>query len=283
MARRDAGRTAAENDSEGPQVQLSSCTCASSARRGAGWAAASSDSEGQQLKQNGNHEVHALSIPGEKGIIGLQEVNESDRFGNDAAIAAATAGESEGIIRLLEVSESAFPPLPNSSHAHNSCLRLSTSACAPASCFAGACAGAAARVCPVSSSSAVSAVVHAHTTTLHSAHNSWSDTGRVKGPTGRGCTKGGVSSPAEDLRPVSEVEAGVNFRPAGGVRGQVAGSLPRRQPGAGTRRVREGVVTPSLHRRFLTPDSRHLDVGWTSDNQWAGRRCVVPHDRGFGC
>ena len=89
----------------------------------------------------------------------------SDRFGNDAAIAAATAGESEGIIRLLEVSESAFPPLPNSSHAHNSCLRLSTSACARASCFAGACAGAAARVCPVSSSSAVSAVVHAHATT----------------------------------------------------------------------------------------------------------------------
>ena len=46
--------------------------------------------------------------------------------------------------------------------------------------------------------------------------------------------KGGVSGPAEDLRPVSEVEAGVNFRPAGG-RGQVAGSLPRRQPGTGTR------------------------------------------------
>ena len=37
------------------------------------------------------------------------------------------------------------------------------------------------------------------------------------------CTKGGVSCPTEDLRPVSEVEAGVNFRPAGGVRGQVAG------------------------------------------------------------
>ena len=51
--------------------------------------------------------------------------------------------------------------------------------------------------------------------------NSWSDTGRVTGPTGRRCTKGGVSGPAEDLRPVSEVEAGVNFRPAGGVRGQV--------------------------------------------------------------
>ena len=95
-----------------------------------------------------------------------------------------------------------FPPLPNSSHAHNSCLRLSTSACARASCSAAACAGVAARVCPVSSSSAV------YATTFHSAHNSWTDTGRVKGPTERRCTKGGVSGPAEDLLPVSEVEAG---------------------------------------------------------------------------
>ena len=30
----------------------------------------------------------------------------------------------------------------------------------------------------------------------------------------------------------------VNFRPAGGARGQVAGSLPRRQPGTGTRQVK---------------------------------------------
>ena len=104
-----------------------------------------------------------------------------------------------------------------------------------------------ARVCPVSSSSAVSAAAaaHARSTPLHGAHDSWSYTGRVKGPTGRRCTKGGVSGPAEDLRPISEVEAGVNFRPAGGVRGQVAGSLSGRQPGTGTRRVREDVVTPS--------------------------------------
>ena len=159
----------------------------------------------------------------------------------------------------------------NSSHAHNSCHRLSTFACARAFCFAGACAGAAARVCPVSSSSAISAVVHAHATTLHNAQNSWSDTGRVQGPTGRRCTKGGVSGPAEDLRPVPEVEAGVNFRPAGGVRGQVAGSLPRRQPGTGTRQVRGGVDTPSLHPevsgiQFVSP-GRGLDIrqsmGWT--------------------
>ena len=35
--------------------------------------------------------------------------------------------------------------------------------------------------------------------------------------------------------------------------------------------------------RFLIPDSSHLDVDWASGNQWAGRRCVEPHGRGFGC
>ena len=51
-------------------------------------------------------------------------------------------------------------------------------------------------------------------------------TRRVQGPTGRRCTKGGVSGPAEDLRLVSEVEAGVNFRPAGGVRGRLQVHFP---------------------------------------------------------
>ena len=68
-----------------------------------------------------------------------------------------------------------------------------------------------------------------------------------QGPRGRRSSKGGVSGPAEDLRPVSEVEAGVNFRLAGRVRGQVAGSLPGRQPGTGTRPNKGSVVTPSLH------------------------------------
>ena len=48
----------------------------------------------------------------------------------DAAIVAATAGESEGIIRLLEVIESDFPPLLNSSHSPNSRLGSLSSACA---------------------------------------------------------------------------------------------------------------------------------------------------------
>ena len=70
---------------------------------------------------------------------------------------------------------------------------------------------------------------------------------------------------------LSEVEAGVNVRPAGFVRGQVAGSLPGRQPGTGTRCVKEGADTPSLHPevpgiRFVSP-GRGLDIrqsmGWT--------------------
>ena len=106
---------------------------------------------------------------------------------------------------------------------------------------------------------------------MHGAHNSWSDTVRVQCATGTKRVKGGVSGPAEDLRPVSEVEAGVNFRPAGGVQGQVAGSLPRNQPGTGTRPGKGGVVTPSLHPevpgiQFVSP-GYGLDIrqsmGWT--------------------
>ena len=115
------------------------------------------------------------------------------------------------------------------------CLLLSTSACARASRLAAACAGASACVWPVASSSVeFAAVAHARSTPMHGAHTSCSDTGRVKGPTCTRRVKGGVSGPAEDLRLVSEVEAGVNFRPAGGVRGQVAGPLPRRQSCTGT-------------------------------------------------
>ena len=162
---------------------------------------------------------------------------------------------------MLEVTESDFPSL---SCSVNSCLGLSTSACARASRVAAASAGVAARVCAVSSSSAVSAVAHAHASTLHGAHNSWSDTVRVQGPTGTRRVKGGVSGLAEDLRPVSEVEAGVNFRPAGGVRGQVAGSIPRRQPGTGTRRCQGRWEVPGI--QFVSP-GYGLDIrqsmGWT--------------------
>ena len=141
------------------------------------------------------------------------------------------------------------------------------------------------------------AVAHAHTPILHDAcSNSWSDMGRVQGPTGRRSTKGGDSGPAEDLRSVSEVEAGVNFRLAGGVRGQVAGSLPRRQPGAGTRQQRVGADTPSLHPEV--PDTQFAlrgrglgikqSMGWTKACRTArsgirvlksnARTCLLPEN-----
>ena len=83
-------------------------------------------------------------------------------------------------------------------------------------------------------------------------------TGR-QGPTGTKRVKGGVSGPAEDLRPVAEVVAGVNFRPAGGVRRQVVGSLSGKQPGTGTRTSKGSVVTPSLHPEV--PDSLSVSPG----------------------
>ena len=105
-------------------------------------------------------------------------------------------------------------------------LGSSTSACARVS--RAACAVASARVCPVASPSAEFAVAHAHASILHGARNSggtgglfpvqrstsycldnsWSDTGRVQGPAGRRSSKGGVSGPPEDLRPLSGVETG---------------------------------------------------------------------------
>ena len=59
------------------------------------------------------------------------------------------------------------------------------------------------------------------------------------------------------------MKAGVNFRPAGGLRGQVAGPLPGGQPSTGTRQQRVGAVTPSLHPevpgiQFVSPG---LDEG----------------------
>ena len=158
---------------------------------------------------------------------------EVDGLGKSAH---ATACESEGNLGLHQIIES---------HSrHNSSWGVDVVACARGFVLLVASASASSSAL---SPASLAVVAHARSSPMHCAHNSWSDTGRVQGPTGRRCTKGGVSGPAEDLRPVSEVEAGVNFRPAGGVRGQVAGSLPRRQPGTGTRRVREGAVTPSLH------------------------------------
>ena len=141
---------------------------------------------------------------------------------------------------------------------------------------------AARRVAPFSA--VVGLGMHDDGSSVHDAcSNSWSDTVRVKGPTGTRRVKGGASGPAEDLRPVSEVEAGVNFRPAGCVRGRLQVPFPggnqAQVPGV------SGKVRSHLPftRRFLVSNSCHLDTDWASGNRWAGRRCVELHDRGFGC
>ena len=105
-----------------------------------------------------------------------------------------------------------------------------------------------------------------HSTPMPVAHNSWSDTGRAKGPTGTRNTKGGVSGPAEDLRPVSKMEA---------VHG---GRLQVHFPGGNQAQVPCGTGLVWSHlpstRRFLTPDSRHLDVGWASGKKNGLDDCV---------
>ena len=172
--------------------------------------------------------------------------------------AHATAGESDKIIGSSRLSELSL----------NSSGCVAAVACARLPAVPGLSAAASSSAFPPAS---LAVVAHARTTPMHDAHNSWSDTGKVHGPTGRRRAKGGVSGPAEDLRPVAEVAAGVNFRPAGGVRGQVTGSLPGRQPGTGTRQVKGSVVTPSLHPevpgiQFVSP-GYGLDIrqsmGWT--------------------
>ena len=108
----------------------------------------------------------------------------------DAAVsekaAHATAGESEEIIGL-HVSHSSFD---NSS---NSLGCDAAVACALLPVVSGVFA----RVCAVSSSSAVSAVVaHARSTPMHVAHNSWSDTVRSQVP-----REGGVPKVGFPVRP----------------------------------------------------------------------------------
>ena len=118
-------------------------------------------------------------------------------------------------MREVVVSGSSLPVPINSSNSS-----IGVACVVPASASVAPLATASSSSCPLAS--CVAGAVHARRTVtpMHAlnAHNSWSDTGRVQGPTGKRRVKGGVSGPAEDLRPVSEVEAGVNFRPAGDAR-----------------------------------------------------------------
>ena len=184
-----------ENDSEGYD-DLPDTVVASAAETG-------EDSNVCSLLDQRGHAgaetAHATAVES-KRINGLLEVTEPvvNCAANAArtVVAKATAGESKGIIGLSRFSASEFSSLNSS--------RLGSLSSACARRFACS-APSAARVCSVSSSSAVSAVAHAHASTLHGAHNSWSDTVRVQGPTGTRRVKGGGSGVAEDLRPVSSI------------------------------------------------------------------------------
>ena len=191
------------------------------------------------------------------GIVAVRSTLGARRDSGGGRTAHATAGDSVGIIgssRDFVTCASSFNSSCGSSRACMSYLDAVHSAPARAP------AAALVARCSAPSSSAVGLCMHAHGSLVHDAcSNSWSDTVRIQGPTGRRCTKGGVSGPAEDLHPVPEVEAGVNFRLAGRVRGQVAGSLLGRQPGTGTRTSKGSVVTPSLHPEV--PDSLFVSPG----------------------
>ena len=194
-------------------------------------------------------DLHAIA--GGKGIIGLHEVTGSD-FSKNLAGSPATAC---GVTRLCSNSSGV------SSHACVSYLDalISAPARAPAAFTA------ARRVAPFSA--VVGLGMHGNGTSVHDACNSWSDTGRSQGPTGRRRAKGGVSSPAEDLRPVSEVGAGVNFRPAGWVRGQVCRFTSWEATGHWYQ-AKQGKVWSHLPstRRFLVLCLCHLDQARESGN-----------------
>ena len=89
--------------------------------------------------------------------------------------------------------------------------------------------------------------------------------GCSQGLTGRRRTKGGVSRPACDLRPVSEVEAGANFRSAGQARSRLLCSLPDGDQDQVPGGPGCGAVTPSIHPEV--PESQFVlgirqTMGW---------------------
>ena len=94
------------------------------------------------------------------GASGTPKGAAATRQVRSSSSAPATAGESKGIIGSFQLSESEFPSLNSS--------RLGSLSSACARRFACSATAASARVCPGSSSSAVSAAVaHSHASILH--------------------------------------------------------------------------------------------------------------------
>ena len=240
-------------------------------------------------------------LPGEDNLgysaNDLEDVAESVLGGRDHP-APSTAGESSGISGLLEVSESVSPlhvlPVINSL---NSSLGVDVSACA---CAAAAALPAVAAPRSWSTVARLSdaVVAPAHASPMHRAcsaggtggfllvqkstsyclRNSWSDTVRAQ----RGSKVGFLAWPKICVLSQRWRQGLIFGQPAVyGSRLQVLfpGGNQAQVPGV-SGKVRSHL--PST-RRFLVSNSCHLDTDWTSGNRWAGRRCVEPHDRGFGC
>ena len=54
-------------------------------------------------------------------------------------------------------------------------------------------------------------------------------------------------------------------------------------PAGNQAQVLGGLLVPLPTRRFLSPNSCHLDAEWVTGNRWAGTGCAVPLSRGSGC
>ena len=121
----------------------------------------------------------------------LQECFDDCRFRSVSTagvdLAHATAGDGKGIIGLLERSVS-----------QSSCLNSDNSSMGVALCASCCCPSASVCSSPCPLAARVAAAVHARRTVspMHdvNAQNSWSDTGRVQGPTGTRRVKGGFRS-----------------------------------------------------------------------------------------
>ena len=109
----------------------------------------------------------------------MLEVRESDLcMRSDAAVACATAGDREGIIGYRGFDSSLCMP----TNSLNSSGSFDVDACARDPALLVALASLSS---PASAPASLAVVAHARSTPMHVAHNSWSDTGRVQGPTGR--------------------------------------------------------------------------------------------------
>ena len=129
-------------------------------------------------------------------------------------------------------------------------------ACSRLPAVPGLSATASSSACPPAS---LAVVAHARSTPMHGAHNSWSDTVRVQGPTGRRCTKGGLLPVrAEDLPPAYRL----------GGRGKLSG----RPAGVRGSRVKEFSFLESQQAQSLRPGRRQVCTHLSAGRQGPGRQ-----------